>query len=148
MMRPVGKAEIAIVGAGYVGVPLAQTFAEAGRVVLLVDVVEERVAALNRGESHIEEISADALQDLKIAGTMNFSVQERTPGYFMDFHPAPFRRWQVGLVGRTMIGLSDGTSHTFVPGDVRLIEDTTGKGHTTTYLDGLTVTMQITPAEK
>jgi hypothetical protein len=100
------------------------------------------------GESHIEEISADALQDLKIAGTMNFSVQQRTPGYFMDFHPAPFRRWQVGLIGRTMIGLSDGTSHTFVPGDVRLIEDTTGKGHTTTYLDGLTVTMQITPAEK
>jgi hypothetical protein len=99
------------------------------------------------GESHIEEISADALQDLKIAGTMNFSVQERTPGYFMDFHPAPFRRWQVGLVGRTMIGLSDGTSHTFVPGDVRLIEDTTGKGHTTTYLDGLTITMQITPQE-
>jgi len=48
-------------------------------------------------------------------------------------------------VGRTIIGLSDGTSHTFVPGDVRLIEDTTGKGHTTTYPDGLTITMQIAP---
>jgi hypothetical protein len=102
----------------------------------------------NDGESHIEEISADALRDLKIAGTMSFSVQERAPGYFMDFHPAPFRRWQVGLVGRTTIGLSDGTSQTFNPGDVRLIEDTTGKGHTTTYPDGLTITMQITPAEK
>ena len=58
-----------------------------------------------------------------------------------------FRRWQVGLVGRTTIGLSDGTSHTFGPGDVRLIEDTTGKGHTTTYLDGLTITMQVSPDE-
>jgi hypothetical protein len=48
-------------------------------------------------------------------------------------------------VGRTIIGLSDGTQHTFVPGDVRLIEDTTGKGHTTTYPDGLTITMQIVP---
>ena len=31
-------AEIAIVGAGYVGVPLAQVFADAGRSVVLVDV--------------------------------------------------------------------------------------------------------------
>ena len=97
------------------------------------------------GESHIEEIKAEALQNIKVTGTMSFSVQERAPGHFMDFHPAPFRRWQVGLVGRTIIGLSDGTSHTFVPGDVRLIEDTTGKGHTTTYPDGLTITMQIAP---
>ena len=95
------------------------------------------------GESHIEEISTSVLQNLKITGTMSFRVQERAPGHFMNFHPAPFRRWQVGLVGRTIIGLSDGTSHTFVPGDVRLIEDTAGKGHTTTYPDGLTITMQV-----
>jgi hypothetical protein len=99
------------------------------------------------GESHIEEISAEALKGLKVVGSMTFSVQERPPGHFMDFHPAPFRRWQVGLVGRTTIGLSDGTAQTFGPGDVRLIEDTTGKGHTTTYLDGLTITMQIAPQE-
>jgi hypothetical protein len=99
------------------------------------------------GESHIEEIKADALRDLKIDGTMSFSVQERPAGHFLDFHPAPFRRWQVGLVGRTTIGLSDGMSRTFIPGDVRLIEDTTGKGHTTTYDDGLTITMQIAPKD-
>src|SRR4030095_9274107 len=97
------------------------------------------------GESHIEEIKAEALQKIKVTGTMSFSVQERAAGHFMDFHPAPFRRGQVCLVERTIIGLSDGTSHTFVPGDVRLIEDTTGKGHTTTYPDGLTITMQIAP---
>jgi hypothetical protein len=102
----------------------------------------------NDGESHIEEIGADALRALKVIGTMSVSVQERPPGYFMDFHPAPFRRWQVGLVGQTTIGLSDGTSQTFGPGDVRLIEDTTGKGHTTTYPDGLTITMQIAPTEE
>ena len=98
------------------------------------------------GESHIEEISADALTELTEAGArMNFSVQDHPPGHFLDWHPAPFRRWQVGLVGRTTIGLSDGTSHTFVPGDVRLIEDTTGKGHTTRYEDGYTITLQINP---
>ena len=34
--------DVAIIGAGYVGVPLAQTFADAGRRVLLVDAVPER----------------------------------------------------------------------------------------------------------
>ena len=99
------------------------------------------------GESHIEEIPASDFAAVKESGaSMSFSVQDLEPGRYLDWHPAPFRRWQVGLVGRTTIGLSDGTSHTFMPGDVRLIEDTTGKGHTTTYEDGYTVTMQITPA--
>ena len=35
--------DVAIVGAGYVGVPLAQTFADAGQRVLLVDAVPELV---------------------------------------------------------------------------------------------------------
>jgi UDP-N-acetyl-D-glucosamine dehydrogenase len=59
---PVAKAEIGIVGAGYVGVPLAHVFADAGHTVLLVDVVEERIAALNRGESHIEDIPSKQLR--------------------------------------------------------------------------------------
>jgi UDP-N-acetyl-D-glucosamine dehydrogenase len=65
---PVKRAEIAIVGAGYVGVPLAHVFASAGRSVLLLDTVEERVAALNRGESHIEDVASDALRPLVEAG--------------------------------------------------------------------------------
>ena len=100
------------------------------------------------GQSHIEEISADALKGIKLDGaSMNFSVSQREPGHFSDFHPAPRRRWQVGLVGRTIIGLNDGTSQTFGVGDVRLIEDTTGKGHTTTYPDGLNITLQIAPPD-
>ena len=59
---PVNRAlaawDIAVIGAGYVGVPLAQTFADAGRRVLLVDAVPEVVDGLNRGESHIEDVSS------------------------------------------------------------------------------------------
>jgi UDP-N-acetyl-D-glucosamine dehydrogenase len=55
---------IAIVGAGYVGVPLAQVFAEAGHSVLLVDVDAERVAMLNRGESYIEDVPSERLGGL------------------------------------------------------------------------------------
>ena len=58
------SAEIAIVGAGYVGLPLAQGFAEAGRSVVLVDVSPERVAQINRGESYIEDVSSNELAHL------------------------------------------------------------------------------------
>jgi UDP-N-acetyl-D-glucosamine dehydrogenase len=61
---PVGRAEIAIVGAGYVGVPLARAFAEAGRTAVLVDIDEERVTALKRGESHIEDVPSETLRPL------------------------------------------------------------------------------------
>jgi UDP-N-acetyl-D-glucosamine dehydrogenase len=61
---PSATADVAIVGAGYVGVPLAQTFAEAGRTVLLVDVDAERVAQLNRGESYIEDVPSASLARL------------------------------------------------------------------------------------
>jgi len=56
-----GAYEVAIVGAGYVGVPLAQVFAEAGRRVVLVDVDDARVARLQRGESYIEDVPSEAL---------------------------------------------------------------------------------------
>jgi UDP-N-acetyl-D-glucosamine dehydrogenase len=56
--------DVAIVGAGYVGVPLAQVFADAGRSVLLVDVSSERVAMLNRGESYIEDVPSVKLREL------------------------------------------------------------------------------------
>jgi UDP-N-acetyl-D-glucosamine dehydrogenase len=56
--------DVAIVGAGYVGVPLAQVFAEAGKSVVLVDVDESRVAMLNRGDSYIEDVPSEALRRL------------------------------------------------------------------------------------
>jgi len=56
--------DVAIVGAGYVGVPLAQVFAEAGRSVLLVDVDPGRVEQLNRGESYIEDVPSETLRPL------------------------------------------------------------------------------------
>ncbi len=53
---------IAIVGAGYVGVPLAHVFADAGHQVLLVDVVAERVERLNKGDSYIEDVPSEVLK--------------------------------------------------------------------------------------
>jgi UDP-N-acetyl-D-glucosamine dehydrogenase len=49
--------KIGVVGLGYVGVPLAVAFCEAGHTVIGVDSSRSRVEALARGESHIEDIS-------------------------------------------------------------------------------------------
>ena len=56
--------DVAIVGAGYVGVPLAQVFAEAGRRVVLVEANAQRVEKLRRGESYIEDVSSETLATL------------------------------------------------------------------------------------
>jgi UDP-N-acetyl-D-glucosamine dehydrogenase len=66
--------DVAIVGAGYVGVPLAHTLALAGRSVLLVDVLQGVVDGLNRGESHIEDIRSDELAPLVADGRIAASA--------------------------------------------------------------------------
>jgi UDP-N-acetyl-D-glucosamine dehydrogenase len=63
--------DVGIIGAGYVGLPLATTFAEAGCRVLLVDVVPDLVAALNRGESHIEDVAGDRFAPLVEQGLVH-----------------------------------------------------------------------------
>ena len=62
--------DVAIVGAGYVGVPLAQVFADAGRTVLLVDTDGARVERLNRGDSYIEDVAAESLEGHVREGTI------------------------------------------------------------------------------
>jgi UDP-N-acetyl-D-glucosamine dehydrogenase len=70
--------DIAVIGAGYVGMPHAQTFAEAGKKVALIDVLEDVVAAINRGESHIQDVPNEKLKPLvdsgAIVATTDFAV--------------------------------------------------------------------------
>src|SRR5918911_4639369 len=72
---PVATWEVAIVGAGYVGVPLARVFAEAGRRVLLVDVVPAVADALSRGQSHIEDVPSDVLRPLVADGRISATTE-------------------------------------------------------------------------
>jgi UDP-N-acetyl-D-glucosamine dehydrogenase len=64
-------AEVAIVGAGYVGMPLARVFADAGKKVVLVDVNQEVVDGVNRGESHIGDVDSDVLKTLVDSGQVS-----------------------------------------------------------------------------
>jgi UDP-N-acetyl-D-glucosamine dehydrogenase len=52
---------IGIIGLGYVGLPLAVAFAEAGEQVIAVDVDEAKIALIEKGESYIEDVSSERL---------------------------------------------------------------------------------------
>src|SRR3954452_2005167 len=68
------KPDVAIVGAGYVGMPLAQVFAAAGRNVVLVDVDQRVVDGINRGESHIKDVGSGELKKLVDAGLVSATL--------------------------------------------------------------------------
>ena len=88
------KPDIAIVGAGYVGVPLAQVFAEAGKRVVLVDVQQSRVDMLNRGESYIEDVPNDVMAKLVAEGlsaTTDYDVLREADAILIAL-PTPLSR--------------------------------------------------------
>ena len=57
-------AHVAIIGLGYVGLPLAVAFAEAGYRVTGIDLDARKVDAINRGESYIEDVPSSAIAAL------------------------------------------------------------------------------------
>jgi UDP-N-acetyl-D-glucosamine dehydrogenase len=69
------KPDVAIIGAGYVGMPLARVFADAGKNVLVRDVKPEVVDAVNRGESHIGDVPSGELKKLVDAGRMEATLE-------------------------------------------------------------------------
>ena len=55
---------VGVIGLGYVGLPLAVAFAEAGCDVIGVDTDSRRVEALQAGESHVEDVPDEALRSV------------------------------------------------------------------------------------
>jgi UDP-N-acetyl-D-glucosamine dehydrogenase len=72
------QARVAILGLGYVGLPLATVMAEAGFHVIGVDPDPRKVDAICRGESHIQDVPGEQVASLVKAGrldaTTDFSV--------------------------------------------------------------------------
>ena len=72
------EAKIAILGMGYVGLPLAVVFAEAGFDVTGIDPVQEKVDLINKGESYILDVSTEQVKKLigenRLHATSDFSV--------------------------------------------------------------------------
>jgi hypothetical protein len=52
-------------------------------------------------------------------------------GWYGQWHPVPRRQYYVQTTGELEVQVSDGEIRRFHPGDVVLVEDVNGRGHTT-----------------
>ena len=72
------EARLAVIGMGYVGLPLAVEFASGGIVTVGIDLSEEKVAGVNEGRSYIADVGDGLLGELvgsgKIRATTDFSA--------------------------------------------------------------------------
>ena len=72
------EAKIAVIGLGYVGLPLAVAFASKGFSVTGIDIQEGKIERLNRGENYIEDVDSALLSklvsDQKLSATTDFSI--------------------------------------------------------------------------
>ncbi|MBS3819848.1 NAD(P)-binding domain-containing protein, partial [bacterium] len=57
------QASIAVIGLGYVGLPLVKTFLENGFKVIGFDVDPQKVDQLNKGKSYIRDVKGEDLKD-------------------------------------------------------------------------------------
>jgi len=98
------------------------------------------------GQGRIETIAVDRQADwLKGLPATQISFNVWPVGRFLDWHPAPRRQFVIILQGQLEIGLGDGSKHVFGPGDARLVEDTTGQGHTTRVVSSVPVVTATIP---
>src|SRR4030095_15311842 len=65
---------IAIVGMGYVGLPLAIQFARSGASVTGLDIDESKVEAINSGQSYIKHIAGKTVAEVLRAGRLRASA--------------------------------------------------------------------------
>jgi UDP-N-acetyl-D-glucosamine dehydrogenase len=75
------EARIGLIGLGYVGLPLAIEFAKAGFVVTGLDIDREKIRAIGRGTSYVEDVSsqevAEAVQAGRLQATGDFGELTR-----------------------------------------------------------------------
>lgn len=67
-------ARVGILGLGYVGLPLAVVFAEAGFNVVGIDPDQRKVDTVCRGESHIQDVPSEQVRRLVDAGKLHATV--------------------------------------------------------------------------
>ncbi|OFW49755.1 MAG: UDP-N-acetyl-D-glucosamine dehydrogenase, partial [Actinobacteria bacterium RBG_16_67_10] len=126
------KRDVAIVGAGYVGLPLARVFADAGKRVLLVDVDAGRVAQLNRGESYIEDVASETLGPLVTDGRVRATTdydELRDADAILVALPTPLSRQREPDL-RILVAAAEEIAKRLRPGHLVVLESTTYPGTT------------------
>ncbi len=87
------RARIAVIGLGYVGLPLAVEFARAGFEVVGIDLDPKKVASINRGKNYISDVNDKYLKDMiakgKLKATTDYSVLKKCDAVHICV-PTPF----------------------------------------------------------
>jgi UDP-N-acetyl-D-glucosamine dehydrogenase len=88
-------AKVGIIGLGYVGLPLAVVFAEAGFEVIGIDPIVEKVDKINAGVSYIQDVPTEQVSKLlkagKLKATTDYSVISRLDAVSICV-PTPLRK--------------------------------------------------------
>lgn len=126
------KARVGILGLGYVGLPLAVVFAEAGFQVTGVDPDARKVDCLNQGLSYIPDVKTEAVENLvrtgRLSATTDFSVLKELDAVSICV-PTPLRK--TGDPDMSFIlSATDELAKYMHPGMVIVLESTTYPGTT------------------
>src|ERR1700736_4306541 len=139
-------ARVGIIGLGYVGLPLAMEFAKAGFSVTGIDVLESKVAKLNRGESYVQDVPTETLRSMvetkKFRATTDFSVVADLDTINIAV-PTPLRKTKDPDMS-FIVSACQETAKYFGPGKLVILESTTYPGTT----DELVLPMLETPSMK
>jgi len=125
-------ARVAILGLGYVGLPLAVVFAEAGFKVTGIDPIQSKVDQINRGSSYVLDIPGEQVAKLVRSGyltaTSDYSVLKDIDAVSICV-PTPLRK--TGDPDLSFIlAVSDSLKQYVHPGMVIVLESTTYPGTT------------------
>lgn len=89
------------------------------------------------GQSHFRDIEIDWAEEMstgkvsKRLPATGIMIRETTVDFEDSWHRAPRRQYVISLAGGVEITVSDGETRRIGPGEIVLVEDTTGKGHIT-----------------
>ena len=103
------------------------------------------------GQTHAEEIEAkftagSPTDVFKLMATTGAELHRTPAGTVQDWHNAPRRQYVITLSGQGEVEVAGGKKIHLGPGDIDLVEDTTGKGHITRTLgteDRLTLQLPL-----
>ena len=123
---------VGVVGLGYVGLPLAVTFAEGGVPVLGLDAIQSKVDQINGGESYIEDIASDRLAALVDAGLVRATTswdELRGVDAILICLPTPLTEHREPDLS-AVLGAAESLAQRLRPGHLVVLESTTYPGTT------------------
>lgn len=142
-------ATIAIMGLGYVGLPLAVAFAEEGFNVIGYEVSQNKADALNRGESYIQDIPSEQLAKVVTAGKLHATTDARelaNADVVSICVPTPLTKTKDPDM-TYVLSASNTVASVAHPGMLIILESTTYPGTTDEYLIPRVETMGLTVGE-